>query len=186
VKLPDIVAPDLRILFVGINPGARSGALGHHFAGKGNPFWRLLHAARLVDEPLTFLDERRLLTWRLGITNLCARTTRTAAELRPDELASGARLLQRKIKRLRPQVVALLGLTLYRQLFPSGAPGAGEKAERIGDSWLFVLPNPSGLNASFPGFREKLIWFQRLKRYSGLDAPSGSRMRRSSTGDGVP
>lgn len=162
--LRDVVGPHPRILFVGINPGLRSGELGHHFAGKGNPFWRLLTAASLVDEPIGYETERRLIDHRLGLTNLCRRVTRTAGELRPEEIARGRRTLLRKIGRLRPRVVALVGVTLYRQILPQGrTPGAGAKPERIHEACVFVLPNPSGLNASYPGFAHKLVWFERLR-----------------------
>jgi TDG/mug DNA glycosylase family protein len=162
--LRDVVGPRPRILFVGINPGLRSGELGHHFAGKGNPFWRLLTAAGLVDGPIGYETERRLIDHHLGLTNLCRRVTRTADELRPEEIARGRVTLLRKIGRLRPRVVALVGITLYRQILPQGrAPGAGAKPERIQGARVFVLPNPSGLNASYPGFASKLVWFERLR-----------------------
>ncbi len=161
-----------RILFVGINPGLRSGEVGHHFAGKGNPFWRLLLASGLVGEPLGYETERRLLDHGLALTNLCHRVTRTADELRPDELARGRRTLERKLARLRPAVVALLGVTLYRQVLPQGrTPGAGAKPECLRGARVFVLPNPSGLNASYPGFASKLVWFERLLEFVG-EAPT--------------
>jgi TDG/mug DNA glycosylase family protein len=162
--LRDVIGQRPRILFVGINPGLRSGELRHHFAGKGNPFWRLLAAAHLIDEPIDYETERRLIPHRLALTNLCHRVTRTADELRPDEIARGRRTLLRKIGRLRPRVVALLGVTLYRQVLPKGrTPGPGPKPERLRGAVVFVLPNPSGLNASYPGFADKLIWFERLR-----------------------
>jgi TDG/mug DNA glycosylase family protein len=172
--LRDIVCAHPRILFVGINPGLRSGELRHHFAGKGNPFWRLLEAARLVDEPIGYATERRLLAHGLALTNLCARVTRTADELRPDEIARGREILLRKIARVRPEVVALVGVTLYRQLLPDArSPGAGPKPEVVRGARLFVLPNPSGLNASYPGFANKLVWFERLREV--VDWPSTRR-----------
>lgn len=156
-----------RILFVGINPGLRSGELGHHFAGPGNPFWRLLHAAGLTPVLLAAAADQRLAELGLGLTNLCPRVTRTAAELRKDELAAGRRALARKIARLRPRVVAFVGLSIYQSYFghPSSG-GPGDKSERIHDARVFVVPNPSGLNASFPGFANKLIWFERLRAFS--------------------
>ena len=162
--LRDIIAPDLRLLFVGINPGLRSAEIGHHFGGRTNPFWRLLHAGGLTRELLPPEEDRRLLDWRLGITNLCARPSRAAAELTRDELKAGARALAKKVARFRPRAVALVGIGLYKQVFPDGkTPGPGEKPERLAGAPLFVLPNPSGLNASFPGFAQKLIWFERLR-----------------------
>ena len=167
--LHDVVAPHLRALFVGINPGLRSAALGHHFAGKGNPFWRLLYAARLVDRPLTFAEERQLLAYGLGITNVCARPSKSAAELTRAELAAGARALERRVRRWRPRTVVLVGLTIYQQIFGRDAtPGAGAKPQTLGGAPLFVVPNPSGLNASFPGFQSKLVWFAALREW--LDA----------------
>ncbi|HEY2744780.1 MAG TPA: mismatch-specific DNA-glycosylase [Polyangia bacterium] len=168
-RLSDIVAPRLRALFVGINPGLRSAALGHNFAGKGNPFWRLLYAARLIDRPLGFAEERALLDYGLGITNVCARPSRSASELTRQELAAGARSLERKVQRLQPRTVVLVGLTIHQQIFGRRAtPGA--KPETLGGAPVFVVPNPSGLNASFPGFQSKLIWFEALREW--LDATS--------------
>jgi double-stranded uracil-DNA glycosylase len=165
-RISDIVAPDLKALFVGINPGLRSAAMGHNFAGRGNPFWRLLHASGLIAEPLVFAEERRLLEFGFGISNVCSRPTRSAAELSRDELAAGARLLEKRVRRLRPTVVVLVGLTIYQQIFGRAAtPGAGAKPQRFGGARLFVVPNPSGLNASFPGFAQKLVWFEALRRY---------------------
>jgi TDG/mug DNA glycosylase family protein len=162
--LKDIVAPGLRALFVGINPGLRSWELGHNFAGKGNPFWRLLYAARLIDRPLTFAEERELIGYGLGITNVCARPSRSAAELTREELAAGAKLLERRVRRWQPRAVVLVGLTIYQQLFGRDAtPGPGAKPQRFGGAALFVVPNPSGLNASFPGFQSKLVWFEALR-----------------------
>jgi TDG/mug DNA glycosylase family protein len=164
--LADIVAPDLRALFVGINPGLRSAALGHNFAGKGNPFWRLLHAAHLIDRPLTFSEERELLGYGLGITNVCARPSRSAAELSRTELAAGAKLLEKRVRRWQPRAVVFVGLTIYQQIFGRDAtPGAGAKPQRFGGAPLFVVPNPSGLNASFPGFQSKLVWFEALRQW---------------------
>ena len=165
--LHDILIAHPRILFVGINPSLRSEQAGHHFASPGNPFWRLLYAARLVSEELKCEDDRRLTEFGLALTNLCARATRSAAELRPDEIKRGHKLLERKIRRVRPQVVAFVGVTIYRGFFSvSDGVGAGPKDERIGDARVFVLPNPSGLNASFPGFQHKLIWFERLREFA--------------------
>jgi TDG/mug DNA glycosylase family protein len=110
----------------------------------------------------------------IGLTNLCPRTTRTAAELRPDEIDRGRGVLTRKIRRWKPAVVAFVGVSLYQTSFrlqKSGGPG--EKPERIGDSRVFVVPNPSGLNASFPGFADKLVWFTALREFVEQVAPRG-------------
>lgn len=151
---------------VGINPSLRSGALGHHFAGPGNPFWRLMHASGLVPEPLTAAQDRRLADHGIALTNICARPTRAASELGRDEIDRGIRTLGRKVQRLRPRVVAFVGLTLYQAFFrrpKSGGPGP--KPERIAGAAVFVVPNPSGLNASFPGFAHKLIWYDGLRLF---------------------
>lgn len=164
--LPDLIAPGLRLLFVGINPGLRSAAIGHNFAGRGNPWWRLLHASGLTPEQLAPEDDHRLLEHGLGLTNLCARPSRSADELTKDELAAGARSLTRKVARYQPEAVALVGLTMYRQVFPAGTtPGPGPKPDTIAGRPVFVVPNPSGLNASFPGFASKLVWFEALRAW---------------------
>jgi double-stranded uracil-DNA glycosylase len=164
--LSDVTAPGLRLLFVGINPGLRSAEIGHHFGGKTNPFWKLLYAAKLTPELLRPEDDARLVELGLGITNLCPRPSRAAAELTRDELKAGARALERKVARLEPGAVALVGISLYKQVFPAGKSGGpGAKAETLAGAPLFVLPNPSGLNASFPGFAQKLVWFQKLRAW---------------------
>jgi double-stranded uracil-DNA glycosylase len=175
------------VLFVGINPSLRSEAVGHHFAGPGNPFWRLLYAARLIPVELTHTEDRRLLEFGLGLTNLCPRATRAAAELSREEIERGKRRLIAKIRRLQPEVVAFVGVTIYREFFGkapsrSSAPsatdaanaGAGAKTELIHGARVFVLPNPSGLNASFPGFRHKLTWFERLREFIETGPPLSS------------
>jgi TDG/mug DNA glycosylase family protein len=165
-RLRDIVAPQLRVLFVGINPGLRSAEIGHHFGGKTNPFWRLLHAAGFTPELLPPEEDARLTEWGLGITNLCARPSRAADELTREELQAGAKILARKVARLRPRAVALVGISLYKQVFPAGkTPGPGEKPDKLAGAPVFVLPNPSGLNASFPGFAQKLVWFEKLRQW---------------------
>jgi TDG/mug DNA glycosylase family protein len=165
--LRDVLKPRPRILFVGINPSIRSEQAGHHFASPGNPFWRLLYAARLVPEELKCEDDARLVDFDLALTNVCARATRSAAELSTAEMVAGQRVLARKIKRIRPDVVAFVGVTIYRRFFGiADGDGAGAKEERISGARVFVLPNPSGLNASYPGFKDKLIWFERLRKFA--------------------
>jgi TDG/mug DNA glycosylase family protein len=166
--LRDVVAPGLRLLFVGINPSLASAAAGHHFARRTNPFWRLLHASGLTPELLRPEEDGRLPAFGLGITNLCARPTRSAAELARAELIEGARELREKVAALAPAWVALVGLSLYPVLFPGGAErGPGAKRARLSGARLYVLPNPSGLNASYPGFAHKLVWFRGLRRAVG-------------------
>ncbi|HZO81064.1 MAG TPA: mismatch-specific DNA-glycosylase [Candidatus Binataceae bacterium] len=180
MPLRDVLTPHPRILFVGINPGLRSEAVGHHFAGPGNPFWRLLYAARLVPVALTHDEDQRLAEFGLALTNLCPRATRSAAELSAAELRRGKQALERKIRRLHPDVVAFVGVTIYRQFFGRGSDaGPGPKAEKIDGARVFVLPNPSGLNASFPGFRHKLVWFERLREFVEAVADRPRHARRS-------
>jgi TDG/mug DNA glycosylase family protein len=152
---------------VGINPSLRSAEVGHHFAGPGNPFWRLLHAAGLVPEPLTYADDARLPEWGLALTNIVPRATREAAELSPAEYARGRVALGRLIGRLQPRVVAFVGSTVYRAFFgPRVSVGAGPKPERVGRARVFVVPNPSGRNAAYPGFADKLAWYQGLRSFA--------------------
>jgi len=167
-RLHDILPERPRILFVGINPGLRSWAVGHHFAGKGNPFWRLLFAARLTPVELSAEEDQRLAEFGLGLTNLCPRATRTAAELSRQELARGVARLGRVIARVRPGLVAFVGLSIYQRFFGlSKSDGPGLKRVQVSGARIFVLPNPSGLNASFPGFEHKLRWFRSLARLVG-------------------
>jgi TDG/mug DNA glycosylase family protein len=166
--LHDVVVDHPRLLLVGINPGLRSGALGHHFAGRGNPFWRLLHASRLTPVLIDYSEDQRLAEFGIALTNLCPRTTRTAAELTRAEIARGRTALAAKIARWRPAVVAFVGVSLYAMFFGRAAGGGpGAKPDVISCARVFVVPNPSGLNASYPGFAHKLIWFRKLRRFVG-------------------
>jgi double-stranded uracil-DNA glycosylase len=168
--LRDILIPHPRILFVGINPSLRSEQAGHHFASPGNPFYRLLYEARLIPAELTYLDDQRLGEFGLALTNLCARATRSASELTSQEIKRGAQTLIKKIGRLQPEVTALVGVSIYGYLFgKAGSPGPGAKPQIIHGARVFVLPNPSGLNASFPGFRDKLVWFEGLREFIARD-----------------
>ena len=120
-----------------------------------------------MTEELKCEDDQRMPEFGLAMTNLCARATRSAAELSPTEIKRGHQLLERKIRRVRPRVVAFVGVTIYRSFFGiADGEGARLKDERIVDARVFVLPNPSGLNASFPGFQDKLIWFERLREFA--------------------
>ncbi len=162
--LRDVIAPHPRVLFVGINPSLRSAEVGHHFAGRGNPFWRLLYAAGLTPMLLGYEEDQRLAEFGMALTNLCPRPSREASELTKAEIAAGKRALMGKIRRLRPRVIALVGVSIYRELFPrSTSKGAGLKSETIDGARIFVIPNPSGRNAAFPGFEDKLVWFRRLR-----------------------
>ena len=173
-----------KLLLVGINPGLRSAAVGHHFAGNGNPFWRLLHEARLIPRPLGYEEDQRLAEFGIALTNLCARPTRSAAELTRADIDRGRLVLARKCARLKPRVIAFVGLSVYQMYFRHAqSGGAGAKPETIARASVFVVPNPSGLNASFPGFRHKLIWFEALRRYierKGARHPARLKPRRRS------
>jgi TDG/mug DNA glycosylase family protein len=167
LRLRDIVGPDVGVLFVGINPGVRSAEVGHHFAGHSNGFWRLLHESGLVPERIGWEDDRRLLQWGFGITNLVARPTPGVSGLSRNELETGARRLARKVRRLRPAVVALVGVTVYRALFPAtpaGRVAVGLRPDRVAGARVFVLPNPSGRNANFSR-AEMLRAFRGLARH---------------------
>lgn len=145
----DVIRPGLDVLFVGINPGLYTAAIGHHFGRPGNRFWPALNASGLLREPLTPYDSRRLLDSNLGITNVVARATPAASELTRAELEEGGRRLVRKILRYKPRQAAFLGLGLYRDAFRRPDAVAGLQRETIGETKLWVFPNPSGLNARF-------------------------------------
>ncbi len=147
--LVDVIAPDLRILFVGINPGLWSGATGLHFARPGNRFWRAIHEAGLTPRLLSPEEQDRLLVSGIGITNLVARTTATAAELSPEELRAGLHALEAKVERYAPHRVAFLGVSTYRTAFDRTRASIGRQEERFAGSEVWVLPNPSGLNAHY-------------------------------------
>lgn len=145
--IPDVITGGLRVVFAGINPGLYSAATGHHFARPGNRFWPALHRSGFTPRQLRPDEEDQLLSLGLGITNVAPRATARAAELAPAELREGALALQEKMTRLRPQWLAVLGVTAYRTAF--GQPGAivGPQPATAGPARLWVLPNPSGLNA---------------------------------------
>jgi len=146
--VPDLIAPGLRVLFCGINPGLYSAATRHHFARPGNRFWPALHAAGFTPRVLKPWEERELLGRGYGITNLVARATATAAELAREEFVAGAKRLERKVKRFNPDWVAVVGIGAYRMAFARPKAVIGEQRERIGTARLWLLPQPSGLNAN--------------------------------------
>ena len=148
-KVPDVIAPNLRVLLCGINPGLYSGATGHHFARPGNRFWPTLNQAGFTPRILHPSEERELLTYGYGITNLVARATATADELAPNELVAGQRRLRSKLKRYKPQVVAILGIGAYRTAFGKKTAALGRQPETLLNTVVWVLPNPSGLNAHY-------------------------------------
>jgi TDG/mug DNA glycosylase family protein len=147
--VPDVIAPQLRVLFCGINPGLYSGATGHHFARPGNRFWPVLHRAGFTERVLAPAEEGVSLQHGLGVTNLVARTTAAADELTKDELIAGCRRLQAKVARYRPRIVAVLGVGAYRVAFGRPKAVIGRQDESLGSAAVWVLPNPSGLNAHY-------------------------------------
>jgi TDG/mug DNA glycosylase family protein len=163
--LRDRIRPGVRVLFVGINPGVRSAITGHHFAGFSNRFWRLLSESCLVPEPITYEDDDRLPEWGFGITNIVARATPGIDSIAPHEYIAGRMKLRRKILRYRPAIVAMVGVTVFRAMYPErrGPVSLGVQPERIGSTEVFVLPNPSGRNANFT-YVEMLSAFRKLKR----------------------
>ncbi len=171
--LRDRIKPGVRVLFVGINPGVRSALTGHHFAGFSNRFWPLLFESGLVPERLTFEHDDRLPEFGYGITNIVPRPTPGIDTLTPAEFVAGRLRLTRKIRRYRPAIVAMVGVTVFRAMFPArkDAVALGPQPERIGESLVFVLPNPSGRNANFT-YAEMLKAFRGLKNIApGSELP---------------
>ncbi len=146
-SIPDLIATDLQVLFCGINPGLWSGATGHHFARPGNRFWPALHAGGFTPRLLKPFEEAELLSYGYGITNFVNRTTATAAELSDAELIAGALRLQKTVRKYQPAMLAILGIGAYRTGFGRKKAALGLQAEAIGQTRIWVLPNPSGLNA---------------------------------------
>ena len=174
LRLKDRIRPGLNVLFVGINPGVRSAITGHHFAGYSNRFWKLLNDSRLVPKVMTYEDDEWLPDWGLGITNLIARPSAGIDDLRPVEYIEGWKVLDRKIRRYHPEVVALVGVTLYRAILPqldcakparSRLNAVGPQSMRIHGARLFVLPNPSGRNANFT-YAEMLKAYVQLRHWT--------------------
>jgi len=167
-KVPDIIAPNLRVLFCGINPGVYSAAVGHHFARPGNRFWPALRASGFTDRLFTPEEDHHLLQLGYGLTNIVERTTASAKELSSDELLDGALRLTRKVVKYQPRVLVILGVSAYRTAFHQPQAVLGQQPNRWGDTFLWVLPNPSGLNAHYTlpklaaQFHELLIFTQNL------------------------
>lgn len=147
--MPDVIAPGVRTLFCGINPGLYSAAVGHHFARPGNRFWPALAAAGLTPRVLSPAEDGLLPHWGYGVTNIVARATASAAELSAAELRTGAQELIDKVRRYQPRVLALLGVSAYRIAFAHPRATFGCQLEQLGDTVIWVLPNPSGLNAHY-------------------------------------
>ena len=147
--VPDVIAPGLRVLFCGINPGLYTAAVGHHFARPGNRFWPALHLSGFTERRLSPFEESELLARGLGITNVVARATAAAAELEREEFERGGRLLRAKVKRYRPRFLAVLGVGAYRSAFARPKARPGRQEEKLEAATVWVLPNPSGLNANY-------------------------------------
>jgi double-stranded uracil-DNA glycosylase len=158
----DVVSFGLRILFCGINPGLWSAAEGAHFARPGNRFWKALHGCGLTDRLLRPDEQRQLLTFGIGITNLVERATTGADELSAGELRLGARRLEAKVDSLRPRVVAFLGMGAYRAAFSRPGAAVGRQDERLAGSVVWLLPNPSGLQARYQ-LPELVVLFSELR-----------------------
>src|SRR5579884_2162268 len=145
--LPDVIAPNLRVLFCGINPGLYTAAIGHHFGRPCNRFWPALYASGFTDRLLSPYEEHELLPLGYGITNIVARASVRAEDLTEDELRHGGRVLQSKVRRYRPRYVAFLGITAYRTAFQRPHAVLGLQAETLAEAKIWLLPSPSGLNA---------------------------------------
>jgi TDG/mug DNA glycosylase family protein len=145
----DVIAPNLRVLFCGINPGLYTAAVGHHFARPGNRFWPALFHAGFTDRLLSPFDENELLPQGYGITNVVARATASADELSREDMQKGGKTLRRKVIRYKPAILAVLGLGAFRSAFNEPKAQIGKQQTAIGSTILWVLPNPSGLNAHY-------------------------------------
>ena len=165
--VPDVIERDLLILFCGINPGLYTAAVGHHFARPGNRFWPVLFAAGFTDRLLSPFQERELLHSGFGITNVVARATASADALTRKEVVAGGLELQEKVRRYQPKILAILGLGAYRTAFKEPNAGVGRQNEEIGNTIVWVLPNPSGLNANYQ--QADLIKLFRALRRAAVD-----------------
>ena len=145
----DVIGPGLDVLFCGINPGLYTAAIGHHFGKPGNRFWPALHLSGFTPELMSPYDEKDLLGLGLGVTNVVMRTTATADELSDEELKKGAAALRRKVLKHKPRYLAVLGLGAYRVGFGVRKAAVGPQDEAIGSTKVWLLPNPSGLNAHY-------------------------------------
>lgn len=147
--IPDVIGPKLKVLFCGINPGLYSAAVGHHFARPGNRFWKALYGAGFTSRVLSPFEDSRLLLTGCGVTNIVNRATAAAADLSKEELRKGRRSLVKKVLRYRPGILAVLGIQAFRYAFDQPHAALGKQPEAIGPTQVWVLPNPSGLNASY-------------------------------------
>ncbi len=149
--VPDVIAPNLAVLFCGINPGLYTAAIGHHFGRPGNRFWPTLHAAGFTPRLFDPSEEQQLLALGYGITNVVARATTGADELTPREVVAGGEILTAKVLEFAPEYLAVLGIGAYRTAFAKPKAAVGLQPDAIGETRVWVLPNPSGLNAHYAG-----------------------------------
>jgi TDG/mug DNA glycosylase family protein len=170
----DVIGPDLAVLFCGINPGLYTAAIGHHFGRPGNRFWPALHLAGFTPRQLDPREERELLVWGYGITNIVSGATATAAELSREQLAAGALTLVRKVRKYRPRFLAVVGLDAYRKAFARPKAPPGLQTEAIGATRIWLLPHPSGLNANYQ-LADFARAFRELRLAAEQDAEDGSR-----------
>ena len=161
--VPDVIGPGLQVLFCGINPGLYTAAVGHHFARPGNSFWPALYQSGFTTRLLSPFAERELLPLQLGVTNVVARATAAASELTKEDFIKGGRRLRAKVRRYRPRIVAVLGVGAYREAFARPKAVIGEQDERLADARVWVLPNPSGLNANYQ-LNDLVKLFKELRR----------------------
>jgi double-stranded uracil-DNA glycosylase len=166
-RVPDVIAPDLRVLFCGINPGLYSAQVRRHFARPGNRFWKALHLAGFTEERLAPNEQEALIARGCGITNLVARETASAVQLSGEELRAGGRGLERKVRRYRPAWLAILGVTAYRAAFDEPRAQVGPQERRLAGAEVWVLPNPSGLNAHYQ-VADLARHFRELRQAAGL------------------
>jgi TDG/mug DNA glycosylase family protein len=157
----------VRVLFVGINPGLYTAAVGHHFARPGNRFWPVLFRSGFTDELISPFDEIELLKSGVGISNVVPYATATAAELTKEDLLAGGRILAAKVEKYQPRIVAILGVGAYRTAFDRPKAVIGKQGERIHAARIWVLPNPSGLNANYQ-LPDLVTLFRQLKRAARL------------------
>ena len=162
--VPDVIARGLDVVFCGINPGLYTAAAGHHFARPGNRFWPAIHRAGFTPRLFSPDEERELLPLGCGITNVVAHATAAAAELTADELVEGGRALARKVKKYRPRVLAIVGMGAYRTAFNRPRATLGLQSEAIVDTAIWLLPNPSGLNASYRP-KDLVMLFRELREW---------------------
>lgn len=183
-SLRPVIAPGLGVLLCGINPSLYSAAVGHHFAGPSNRFWKVLHLAGFTPRLLRHDEDRTLPTFGCGVTNLVNFATARADELTPDQLVAGGRRITRQVRRYAPRALAVVGVGAYRVAFAQPRAVVGEQPQRIGDTRVWVLPNPSGLNANYQ--LPELVRLYRQAREAVNASLTPPRPRRGTTSASRP